>query len=131
AHVHASTGRSDEARRALADLTQNRVERLPFDQEWLYGMSLLAEAAAMLQDAPAADTLYEVLLPWAGLNAADIGEGCRGAGTRYLGLLAATLGRRVEAVRHFRRAIAENERMCFAPLAARAREDLVQNAGEE
>ena len=129
AHVHASIGRSDEARRALAALTQNRVAALPFDQEWLFGMSLLAEAAALIGDAPAAGTLYEMLLPWAELNAVDIGEGCRGAVTRYLGLLAATLRRREEAAEHFRHAIAENERMGFAPWAERAREDLDRTSG--
>ena len=129
AHVHASIGRSDEARRALAALTQNRVAALPFDQEWLYGVSLLAEAAALLNDAPVADTLYDVLSPWAELNAVDVGEGCRGAVTRYLGLLASTLGRPEEAAEHFRHAIEANERMGFAPWAERARQDLERISG--
>jgi DNA-binding SARP family transcriptional activator len=129
AHVHASIGRNDEARNALAALTRDRVAALPFDQEWLFGMSLLAEAAALVGDAPAAESLYEALSPWAELNTADIGEGCRGAVTRYLGLLAATLGRPEEATKHFRLAIESNERMGFAPWAERAREDLERISG--
>ena len=123
AHVHARIGRLGDAQRALDELTHDRVAALPFDQEWLYGMSLLAETAALLDDAEAAATLYPVLLPWAGLNAVDVAEGCRGAVSRYLGLLAATLGRRKDAAEHFEHAIGMNERMGFVPWATRARED--------
>jgi DNA-binding SARP family transcriptional activator/tetratricopeptide (TPR) repeat protein len=125
AHIHAHTGRAGEAREALAELVQG----LPFDQEWLYGMSLLAEAAALIDDADAAAVLYDALLPWAGLNAVDVAEGCRGSVARYVGLLAATLGRREEAAEHFRRAIGENERMGFAPWAERARGDVERIVG--
>src|ERR671922_373127 len=79
AHVHAATGRTGDARRALEELTRDGVAALPFDQEWLYGMSLLAETAALLDDADAAAGLYLLLSPWAELNSVDVGEGCRGA----------------------------------------------------
>jgi DNA-binding SARP family transcriptional activator/tetratricopeptide (TPR) repeat protein len=122
AHVHGRLGRSHEP---LAELST----RLPFDQEWVYGMSLLAETAALVGDVEAAGALYPSLLPWAHLNAVDVAEGCRGSVERYLGLLATTLARPEEAVAHFRRAIAENERMGFAPWAERAREDLERMSG--
>jgi tetratricopeptide (TPR) repeat protein len=119
AHVHARLGRHDEARHALAELKQ----RLPFDQEWLFGASLLAETAATVGDVDAARTLYPALSPWRDLNAADVAEGCRGAVSRYLGLLAATLGRRDEAATHFEHALAMNKHMGFRPWLAHTQHD--------
>ena len=117
AQVHARTGRIEEAAHALSELTT----ALPFDQEWLYGMCLLAETAVLVDDEVSAANLYESLTPWAELNAVDVAEGCRGAVSRYLGLLAEMLGRQSEAAAHFGHAIAANERMGFVPWAARAR----------
>jgi hypothetical protein len=77
----------------------------------------------LVDDEESAANLYDSLTPWAELNAVDVAEGCRGAVSRYLGLLAAMLGRRSEASAHFEHAIAANERMGFVPWAARARED--------
>ncbi len=59
AHLHARLGRFEDAEPALAELAQT----LPFDQEWLFGMSLLAETAALLSDAETAAVLYHALLP--------------------------------------------------------------------
>jgi hypothetical protein len=53
-----------------------------------------------------------------------IGEGSVGAVDRYLGLLAATLGRYEAAERHFRVAIEMNERMGAIPWTAHSRSDL-------
>ena len=119
AHTHARIGRTDDAARALPALTGS----LPFDQEWLYAMSLLAETAALVHDVDSAAVLYQEVSPWAELNAVDVAEGCRGAVSRYLGLLAMTLGRRDAALAHFEHAIRANERMGFTPWAARSRED--------
>jgi hypothetical protein len=96
---------------------------LPFDQEWLFGMSMLAEAAARLGDVPTADHLYRLLEPWAARNISDPAEAIRGSATRYLGLLAATSGRLAEAAAHFENAVSENERMAFRPWLARTQED--------
>jgi hypothetical protein len=92
-------------------------------------MSLLAEAAVMLDQRDVCTAAYDALAPWAGLYAVDQSEGCRGSVARYLGLLAATLGRPEEAAQHLESAIAENERMGFAPWAERAREDLERIVG--
>jgi tetratricopeptide (TPR) repeat protein len=129
AHVHARIGRVGEARRALHELPAI----LPFDQEWLYGMSLLAETAVLLDDEEAVPTLYEALSPWCELNAADVAEGCRGAVSRYLGLLATALGREDDAAAHFERALQLNERMGFRPWLARTQDDyagLLRRRGE-
>ena len=90
AHLHARIGWRSEAQRALDDLTRDDCSALPFDQEWLYGMSLLAETSALLRDTDSAAILYELLVPWAAFNAADWPEGIRGSLARYLGMLATT-----------------------------------------
>ncbi|MFL5909681.1 MAG: BTAD domain-containing putative transcriptional regulator [Gaiellaceae bacterium] len=131
AQVHARLGRVEEARLALAELARDDGAALPFDQEWLYAMSLLAETAALVGDAGAAAGLYRALTPWAELNAVDVAEGCRGAVSRYLGLLAATLGLREESAAHFEHAIAMNERMGFRPWVARTQQDYAQLLGAD
>ena len=107
---------------------------MPFDQEWLLGMSLLADASAQLEDIDSARLLYPLLLPWSAFNAADHPEGARGAVARYLGLLARSMGRWTEAEQHFEDAMgimangraavarAHPERLCgSAVLAQRSR----------
>ena len=126
AHVHARTGRTAEAAAALGELTADDCAALPFDQEWLYGMSCLADTAALLDDASAAERLAPLLAPWTALNVVDQCEGLRGATSRYLGLLAATTGREEDAERYFADALAANARMGLRPWLARAREDFAQ-----
>jgi DNA-binding SARP family transcriptional activator/tetratricopeptide (TPR) repeat protein len=127
AHVVARLGRLPEARRLLDDLTPGNVTALPFDQEWLYGMSLLAETSALVGDPDAAATLLPLLEPWAAFNAVDPGEGFRGSVSRYLGQLAATLERWDEAERHFENALEQNEQMGARPWLAYTREDLAKS----
>jgi tetratricopeptide (TPR) repeat protein len=115
AHLHARLGRRPEAKATLEDLARDDFAGLPFDQEWLLAMSLLAETSGLLAHTDSADVLYRLLLPWAALNVADQAEAVRGAAARYLGILAATLGRWEEAERHFEDALAMNERMGLRP----------------
>ena len=123
AHLHARLGRRSEAQRALDDLTRDDCSALPFDQEWLYGMSLLAETAALLGDTGSADVLYRLLVPWAAFNAADWPEAIRGSASRYLGILAATRRRWDEAGMHFEDAVAMNARMGARPWLAHTQHD--------
>lgn len=111
AHAYARLGHGAEARRALDELARDDFAAVPFDQEWLYGMSLLAETAALLGDAGHAAILYRLLAPWEAFNVADVAEGMRGSVARYLGLLAATTGRWDGAERHFEHALEMNASM--------------------
>jgi tetratricopeptide (TPR) repeat protein len=86
-------------------------------------MSLLAETAVLVDDEDAMEALYGALTPWGELNAADVAEGCRGAMSRYVGLLAMALGRPEDASSHFERALQLNERMGFRPWLARTQDD--------
>jgi tetratricopeptide (TPR) repeat protein len=121
--LHARLGRTPEAKRALDDLARDDFSALPFDQEWLYGMSLLAETSALLGDTDSASVLYRLLVPWATLNVADVGEGIRGSVARYLGILATMTKSWPEAELHFDAALAMNERMGARPWLAHTQGD--------
>jgi DNA-binding SARP family transcriptional activator len=123
AYLHARLARLPEAKRTLDELAGDDFSALSFDQEWLFGMSLLAETAALLGDTDSAATLYRLLLPWAALNAVDQAEGIRGSVARYLGLLATTTERWDEAGLHFEDALAMNARMGARPWVAHTAHD--------
>ncbi len=123
AHLDAQLGRMAEAQRALDDLAVEDFSALPFDQEWLYGTSLLAETCALLHDTVSATALYRLLLPWASFNAVDHTEGIRGSIARYLGLLATVTTRFEDAELHFEDAIAANARMGARPWLAHTQAD--------
>jgi tetratricopeptide (TPR) repeat protein len=126
AHLLARLGRLSEAQLALNDLAGADFSALPFDQEWLYGTSLLAETSVLLGDAGACAHLYQLLLPWGAFNAVDVAEGFRGSVDRYLGLLATATGRLDDAERHFEGALARNEQMLARPWLAYTKRDYAQ-----
>jgi DNA-binding SARP family transcriptional activator len=123
AYLHARLARLPEAKQTLDELAGDDFSALPFDQEWLFGMSLLAETAALLGDTDSAAILYRLLHPWAALNAVDQAEGIRGSVARYLGLLATTTQRWDEAEVHFEDALAMNARMGARPWLAHTAND--------
>jgi DNA-binding SARP family transcriptional activator len=123
AYLHARLARLPEAKQTLDELAGDDFSALPFDQEWLFGMSLLAETAALLGDTDSAAILYRLLNPWAALNAVDQAEGIRGSVARYLGLLATTTQRWDEAELHFEDALAMNARMGARPWLAHTAND--------
>jgi eukaryotic-like serine/threonine-protein kinase len=110
-HLDARAGHIAQAQEALHELSPNRFAAVPFDQEWLFGMSFLAETTALIGDADSASVLYELLLPYHALNAADWPEGIRGAVSRYLGLLAATMSRWDDGADHYEHALELNSTM--------------------
>jgi tetratricopeptide (TPR) repeat protein len=124
-HLHAQLGQRDQAMREFTEFA-NSDFTLPFDMEWLYGMSMLAETCSLLGDRNSAATLYRLLLPYQALNAADSPEGMRGSVARYLGQLAALLGDHAEAAAHFEDAIVMNKRMSARPWLAHTQHDYAQ-----
>ncbi len=125
-HLLAAIGQRSEARELLEDLGRDDYSNLPFDQEWLYGMSLLAETAVLLDDTDSAGAMHRLLSPWAALNVSDEPEGFRGSVSRYLGLLAATMKLPDEAAGHFETALEMNERMGALPWLAHAQVDYAE-----
>jgi DNA-binding SARP family transcriptional activator/tetratricopeptide (TPR) repeat protein len=118
AFLDARLARRREAKRALDELAENDVSVLPFDQEWLFGMSLLAETSVLLGETRYAPVLYQLLVPWAALNVADVGEGIRGSVSRYLGLLAMLMRSSEQAELHFEDALEMNAKMGVRPWLA-------------
>jgi tetratricopeptide (TPR) repeat protein len=118
AYLHARLGRTSVARRTLRDLAEGDFATLPLDMEWLFAMSLLAESCSLLGDAETASIVYSLLVPQAALNAVDWPEGIRGSVSRYLGLLAATMGHLQDAATHFDHALAMNGSMGARPWLA-------------
>jgi DNA-binding SARP family transcriptional activator/tetratricopeptide (TPR) repeat protein len=134
AHLWAQLGRMQEARRVFEELATNDFAALPFDMEWLLGMSLLAETSSLLADTDSARVLYELLLPWKAFNVADHPEAMRGSVSRYLGILASALQHFDEAEPHFEKALETNARMGARPWLAHTQRDyarmlLARNAG--
>ena len=116
-------GRTEEARVHFDDLATNDFLDLPRDAEWLFNLSVLAEVAVHLGDLRRGRMLYELLLPYAHMNAPFTGEIALGSVSRYLGLLARMLGRPADAAPHFDAALEMNSRAGARPWVARTRED--------
>jgi class 3 adenylate cyclase len=115
-----------DARRELEALAANDFGGLTRNLAWLFSIAFLAEGVAMLGDTRRAAILYALLAPFAGLNV-TIGPVCTyGSVSRYLGLLAATMGEQERARRHFKEALAMNARMGMGHELARTQVDYAQ-----
>jgi tetratricopeptide (TPR) repeat protein len=106
------SGDHDLARRELDFLSAGRFAAVPRDAARLATLANLAEVVAEMGAVELASTLYEELVPHAGLSVI-VGPGlaCFGAVDRSLGLLAATEGRLGDAERHLVAALELNTRM--------------------
>ena len=118
--------RDVEGRAVFDDLAHDDFRALYRDNEWLLGIGLASEACSLLGDAAAAAVLYEQLRPFAGRHAIGHAEGSLGAADRYLGLLAATMGRLDKADEHLTAAIRLNEQMGARPWTAHSQADLAR-----
>jgi class 3 adenylate cyclase/DNA-binding CsgD family transcriptional regulator len=122
--IYSEFGRQREARREFEHLAQHDFADFPRDALWLTCITYLAEICTFLGDAARAVILYPLLLPYAGRNIV-VGGGivCYGAASRYLGMLAATMGHWQEAEQHFEDALAMNARMGARPWLAHTQHD--------
>src|SRR5213593_4682515 len=118
AFVWSETGHQTEARRELSALAKEGFP-LPRDGAWVVSMSLLSAVAAELNDRTSAAQLYELLMPYAGrVGIFAAGLACWGSVSYHLGLLASTLGRVADAIRHYEDAATVHERMGARPFLA-------------
>ena len=124
--IDCELGRKDDARTRFEELAVDGFGVLPRDGEWVFNLSVLAQVAVHLDDRARAGTLYDLLLPYADRNATLTGEIPVGSVSRYLGLLAALLGRPYDAERHFEDALEMSERMGARPWLAHTQEDYGQ-----
>jgi hypothetical protein len=90
---------------------------IPQDDKSPAAIAILVEDCTSLGDIHQADVLYQMLSPYAGF--AVVAEvSCFGAASRYLGQLAATMGRWQVAESHFDQALLMNARMGAKPWSA-------------
>lgn len=122
-HLYVELGRRADARSLLESIAAQDFADLPWDNDWLMGMSLLSEAVAHLRDTDRASRLYELLAPYSERNGYGHPEFCTGSISRPLGVLAGMLGRHDEAERHFEEALEMNERMGARPWVAHTQHD--------
>jgi DNA-binding SARP family transcriptional activator len=123
AQIEAELGHAGEARDTLDALAADRFASLPFDEEWLVSIGLLAETARVLGGAGSAAILYELLLPYGDRVAVGYPEISTGAVARYLGLLATTMERWDDAERHLQDALKVNARIGARPWLAHTQHD--------
>jgi hypothetical protein len=126
AHTAATLGKEAEARAAFEALAEGEFSAVPYDEEWLVSMALLAETAVALRDARAASVLYELLDPFGDRIATSTPEISIGSVSRYLGALATTLERWEDAERHFEGALELNERIGALSWLALTRRDYAE-----
>lgn len=119
AFIYSELGYEQEARTEFEHFAANNFAHISRDALWVTCLVYLSEVCAFLGDAGPATTLYQCLLPYDGSNLL-VGPtaACYGAASRYLGLLAATMGRWEEAQRHFEDALTMNSRMGARPWLA-------------
>jgi DNA-binding CsgD family transcriptional regulator len=124
AFICSELGDAAEAHALVEQLGMDRFAGIPFDFDWPFALALLAHACSATGDARHAEVLYGLLLPRAGyVVAVDSANVCLGSTSRYLGLLATTLGRFEDAERHFDDADAMNTRLGARPLLAHTKVD--------
>jgi hypothetical protein len=97
----ARVGRVERAAMIMDGLAVGDFEAVPTHYAWLADIALLAEAATDLGDEARAAALYEKLLPHADYHAVAADLLYFGPTSRYLGTLAALLGRFADAEDHF------------------------------
>jgi tetratricopeptide (TPR) repeat protein len=116
--MYAELGLMDKARPVFEELAVNEFTGIQQDALWAASITFLVEVCATLGDRDRAEVLYRLLSPYA-TYAVVAGEWASfGAGSRFLGQLAATMGRWQEAESHFDQALAMNARMGAKPWLA-------------
>ena len=116
--IAADLGFEEPARRRLRELAETGFD-MPFDAKRSASLSYVAEVAALLGDAETAARLYELMSVYQHMTiTAGIVTVCYGAASRYLGMLAATLGEFDKAEAHFEHALEMNTAIGARPWLA-------------
>lgn len=115
--------RANEARTEFeAPAVDADFSPIPRDGVWLASVTYLAIVCHALADAGRAADLHRLLAPYNGRNLmVGTTVACFGAADTVLGMLAATLARRDDALHHFEAALAMNQAQRARPALARTR----------
>jgi tetratricopeptide (TPR) repeat protein len=123
AWVQTELGHAEQAREVLDGLARADFEDLQRDGLWLGTLASLAEVVTRLDDAPRAQALYDLLLPFADRCVVLLSFICEGAVARPLGMLATVMSRYEEAAGHFEAALERNARIASALWVAYTQHD--------
>jgi hypothetical protein len=116
-----------QAAQLVSLMSESSLESLPRNHQFLLGAAFASELAAGLGMSPAAEHLYQALLPFADQTVVSgAAISFRGSVAHHLGVLAAALGRAGEATAHLESALAAHERLGALPWALRSRYELAR-----
>jgi DNA-binding CsgD family transcriptional regulator/tetratricopeptide (TPR) repeat protein len=115
----AELGMLDEARRIFNRIAEQDFHGVCRDDMYVTCLVFCAETCCALADAERAETLYELLRPYAGQTANHPTAVCFGGAELYLAMLACTANWPDRAVEHFDHAISLNRTMRAWPWLAR------------
>jgi tetratricopeptide (TPR) repeat protein len=120
--IYADLDRLDEAQTEFDRLADGDFAAIPRDSLWQTCLCYMAEVCDRLEDPARAAVLHELLRPYAEQTVV-VGNAtvCLGATSRFLGQLAATMGRWELAESYFQHALDLNERMRGGPWLAHTR----------
>jgi len=123
AYIHAQLGDASRAQAEIDDLAGQDFATVQRDTDYLFSLAFVADAADTLADLQTAAVLYDLLAPYAHLNAINADEVGTGSVSRTLGVLAAALSRWDDGTRHFEAALVHNEHMGALPWLAHTQHD--------
>ena len=122
----AELGDTAAAREGIDALAPDDFASLPIDEDWLAGMTLLAETVLATGASEYAPTLHRLLLPYEDHVAVAYGQFSTGSVARYLGLLATATDRWEDARAHFETALEVNGRIGARPWLAHSQRDYAE-----
>ncbi|MGH8902678.1 MAG: ATP-binding protein [Egibacteraceae bacterium] len=126
ASLYANLSRMDAARREFEYLAADQFAGIVWDHGRLPALAFLTEACVFLNDEQRAHKLYDLLLPYAEHHVTGAGFVSHGAATRYLGLLARTMGQHQLARAHFEAALEFHQRMGALPWTAHSQHEYAE-----
>jgi DNA-binding CsgD family transcriptional regulator len=122
--MYSELGCESEAREEFRRLASHDFTDIPRDALRITCLVYLTEVCAFLHDADHAPILYHLLQHYSGRSVVVGGAvACYGAADRYLGLLATTMSKWIEAERHFTAALVMDERLGAKPWLAHTQYD--------
>jgi hypothetical protein len=123
AYINTDLGDKSRAQAAIDDLAAQDFAAIQQDNEYLFSLAFLADAVDALGEVRAAAVLYDLLVPYAHLNAINSDEVATGSVSRTLGVLAAAMSKWDDASRHFEDAVVHNTDMGGWPWIAHSQHD--------
>jgi len=127
AFLYAEIEEPEPARRHFERIAAGGFADVPRDEAWLITLAVASEACAYLDDRRRAESLYELLLPYADLLVSHQHMRVYTGSMQYvLGRLAQTRGEREEAAAHYEVALESSRRIDARPQLARTQRAYAQ-----